>query len=146
MKITAEVQDTITDMRTDCHHQRCKDQAQNIENTLLQALASPMVDSFTPDGEWLLNDIHPRPAYLIQHTDSRSLRIAFTFMCTIMVFSRRRPRHYTHCRPQEFAQRMREFLSPEPDAGGPPMPEPPNPGRTPGKEHQADRSPGPGKC
>ena len=108
MMVTEEIRQEIASYSTNCRHERCQAQNGEIQRMLLEALESDRVVRFQRDGGWLLNQRHARRVYAIRRSDGRELRIAPTYMSTIMVFSSRG--RSTHCRPEEFSQRMEKFL------------------------------------
>ena len=89
-------------------------QARDIANTLLETLRDTQVVSFIYAGEHRLNPVSTwtRPMYEVTHAAGRALRLAFTGMGTIQVFSKRK--RSTHCYAAEFRKRMRQFLFPTP--------------------------------
>ena len=109
MIVTNETRETVASHHTSCSHEQCQKQSEEIGAKLLAALASDLVRSFQPAGTWLLNRRHPRPVYAIERADGRRMRVAFTGMTTLMVFSKRG--RFTHCRPDELEQKLARFLN-----------------------------------
>lgn len=108
MNVTPEIKEDIQSHRTACQKDFCQNQAQQLEESLIETLASPQVSNFQETGEWFLNGLHWRPVYTITHHDGRTLEIAFTGLSNIMTFSSRD--RYTHNRADEFRERMERFL------------------------------------
>ena len=116
MKLTKALVDEVADLcDTTCTRPRCQAAAQCHQALLLHALASVQVTEFTFVGEHPLHpgSIHIRPVFQLTHLNGRTLRMAFTGLSTVQVFSNRRNRS-THCHPHEFATRLHNFIIPTP--------------------------------
>lgn len=110
MLVTEEIRETLSSLTASgCNYRQCQDDVSNLRDSLTTALESERVTDFKQDGRWLLNGIHPRRVYTIVQDGGHRLKIAFTGMSSIMVFSSRG--RYTHCRPDEFQERLQKFLS-----------------------------------
>ena len=112
MVLTEETRRTVEQYRRiGCHSETCRAQAGQLVDILLEALAREEVTGFEPLEDWLLNGIHRRPAYALIRRDGAELKIAFTGMTMLMVFSSRN--RYTHCGPGGLTRRLERFLGRE---------------------------------
>ena len=79
--------------------------------SVVRALAdSPHIKSISYAGEYRLNPFSSwtRPKFSINHRDGRSMKVGFTGMTTIHVFSKRK--RGTHCYASEFRERAVKFI------------------------------------
>lgn len=111
MQVTSTQNDLIEHYRPTCPSPHCKAQYQELADLLLETLRSPQVTALEYAGEYRLNpeSNYTRPVYEIVHQDGRTLRLAFTGLSTLQVFSPRN--RSTHCCPGELARRMQDFIS-----------------------------------
>ena len=115
MKLKPALEQQVRDQcRTHCPNPHCQDDALELRALLLHTLAHHQVQGFSPAGHYRLNptSVHVRPVYEIAHVNGRTLRIAFTGLSNIQTFSKRG--RSTHCYPDEFAHRLKDFLNSSP--------------------------------
>ena len=95
---------------TGCRQSYCQGSIKAIGDTLLTALESPKVIRWEPAGTHQINpgSIHIRQCFTLLNEDGTRLRLGFTGLATIMVFSRRK--RHTYCNAEEFKERIDKFL------------------------------------
>ena len=122
MQLTEQLQNIIEGHQTTCSNQWCRDEGQKISDTLLRALGEDRVAGMEYAGEHRLNPMSnwTRAAYELIHADGRRLRLAFTGMSSLQVFSKRG--RSTHCRAAELHGRLQAFIHGEPQNRNQPDP------------------------
>ena len=97
-----------------CTSTWCQANVDLIKATLQTALESQKIAAFVYEGDvkFSLMNAYGRPTYTIHHVDGRQMRVAFTGMSTIEVYSKRKRggRSSHHCRGDEFRDRMQKFI------------------------------------
>ena len=109
MEVNRKLQELIEDQQTNCSNPWCQDQSRELADLLLETLSSPEVASLEYVGEHRLNPTSKltRPVYEIVHSDGRRLRLAFTGLSNIQVFSSKN--RSTHCYPEALRARLEKF-------------------------------------
>ena len=112
MEIDEELREFIESEKTACPNQWCRDQGEAITEILLETLGNPRITGLEYQGEHRLNPSSnwTRPVYGIVHQDGRRIRIAFTRLSSIQVFSHRKGKS-THCYSAELKKRLGEFIT-----------------------------------
>ncbi len=110
MQLTEQLQNIIEGHQTTCSNQWCRDEGQRISDTLLRALGEDQVTNMEYASQHRLNPMSnwTRATYEILHADGRRLRLAFTGMSSLQVFSKRS--RSTHCRAAELRDRLQAFI------------------------------------
>ena len=98
--------------RLSCSNKYCQENITGIRNNLLKLLQHNDIVDFRYVGEERLHptSIHIRPVYAIVHSSGKYKEISFTGMSTIQVFANNARTRSTHCRNNEFLDRMNKFL------------------------------------
>ena len=124
MELNTQLRELIENEKTNCDKPGCRKQAEEIAAILLETLGAPQATVMEYVGEHRLNpeSTWTRPVYEIAHQDGSRLRLAFTGLSNVQVFSGRN--RSTHCRAAELGKRLERFIT-----GGP---APAQRGRNPG--------------
>ena len=111
MIVSKEIHSLIDQYKTYCNQPRCQTEWANIRHSLLNCLASNKIIDFDYIGEYELNpgSVHIRPTYAIKHKNGTEMKIAFTWLSNIVVFSSRNRK--THCYADEFKKRLDRFVN-----------------------------------
>ena len=109
MEVDRKLQELIEDQQTNCSNPRCRNQSRELADLLLETLNSPEVANLEYVGERRLNPTSTltRPVYEIVHSDGRRLRLAFTGLSNIQIFSSRNKS--THCYPEDLRAKLEKF-------------------------------------
>ena len=109
MKINKEIQEIINSSYISCSNVWCQKECRESLRRLMDLLCSPKIISMEYKGEYKFNPqkLWSRSVYEISHIDGRKLKLAFTGMGTIQIFSKRN--RQTHCRTKEFKERLNKF-------------------------------------
>ena len=109
MKVPRDIERLITEQPTGCGKTRCVSDVYKIKRLLLNTLRSDQVVGFEEFDRW---QPHPqfsgRPTYKIVRSDGKRLRVAFTGMTTLQVFSKGDRSH--HYRPAELSEKLGSFI------------------------------------